>query len=1525
MEPVGLAVGLVGLFSTCMDVMQRVGSYRTADRDSRQLDAQLNATMHLFERWGDGVGISKGKLSDTHHPDLDNPRTYAVVQGLLNSIKDFSTTSNEPTSPKGLLKAPSFPVSGDLSSHGPKASRWQKTAWALRGKLKHTGRVQALAGLVSDLYNVVSPDTAGSSALTRTPSFKDLSISASEPPYAVEIRELLQKIEEEMEGKHFICSEIPDQANISPPPNDVFSDSNDKRVEETCEWILRRDEFLEWQKPSSSSKLLWIKGPAGFGKTVLCSRIVQELERTAQEPVAYFFLSSRYDGRDDPFLAIRAWLAMMIQHSPASRDIVAKTRLSKHEPLASQSIILRAFREVIEGVPSCILVLDGLDECTGMSTTDTKSVPHFLQELRIAITNTTAKLLLSSRFDAIIQQSLSDFTGYSEYTIIPDDVRPDLMAYSSKLVKAKLPNKDELTRASIAQKMTDRSEGQFQWVRLQQGSLRKGRSRKQLEREIDATPSGLDSLYDREWNRINSMGTSDKDRALSLLQWTAFTFRPLKVYEITEAVLITADMEEFPFEEMPDCVDQDYVDSMILELCGSLIEVRRISSFENTESSEGIHIHESEEDSIGYREVYLSHFSVMEYLLLKTFPGTATLLSNEKLRATNGNAQNLALAKHCIRFLNSRGAFESVKMNNNERWKTHFKSYAVRGGFLHCREVKNMDLQLQQAIITLLDSRNQNWPFVREIVATWAMGHVSQERSMSPSVFAAYYGLTDTVAHLIGEGSFDMYDRASANSTPLHWACISGKKDTVELLVDNGAEINVRCHLGQAPLHISVESGEDEITEFLISKGADVSVVDDYGRTALTIASMSGNTEVARQLIDSGADISHGTTDGFTPLSMASSGGHVELVKLLIQRGADINQVAANGYYSPLFMAVWYDNSELIELLIDEGAELDEIRFKGQMFSLLAVAAGKGLLNSVKALINKGVEPTESKPLFLAASYGSYLGFSSHFDEKKAPAWLEPRRLRYHQVLEVLLQSGANVNTSDERGESPLHHASLSGFIDIAEILIQKSAGLDIKSVAGETPLHCASRNGHLRVTQLLVQHGADVASKDNHGRTPLHYACISGNLEVVNFIIGSSHTQTLDEADHWGSTPLSLAARFGWVDIIKTLLDTGTVEVESSDKFSRTTTWWATSHNHDAAARLLAGTDGTDIEDGEAVQEQKPEIGIFCDICRLDVSDQIFAYFTLMVSTAVVFIMSAKYTVEIPDDAVWVTNWDELHAAPRFGGVLLPKYGGFVIEVDEKIVLATDEKMSKEVLNLLTDLEKNDSQTEEKQTIPNKRDLGTRGYGNRCSHPPCFGPGLCSQYSHCHNFLLKVKTAATFDFVPFIKFPHIMSQPNTEIHESTNPGATCCSSEEGIAYKDLSPEQKEISDILRNMDRDPDLMGLADLGKDGVFRFLDADRNIHYAVPLRPALIKALIDRLPYDPEVEKFWRGVDGTKVPEEKWYNPPEGILPPPLTEDERREEEELMDKNKEKIDKIREDLKNGIYRERLVFIESDNKLE
>jgi hypothetical protein len=177
MEAVGLAVGLVGLFSTCLEAVQRIDSYKTAGRDTRLLRAQLNATMHLFERWGDSVGIGKGKLSDNHHPALDDPKTFSVIKNVLESFEEFSaaTTTHDATSPNAIQRVPSFPLPDPSTKNASKPSRWEKTSWALRGKLKRTNQVEALASLVSELYNVVSPETAVVASVTQ----KTLSSSTS--------------------------------------------------------------------------------------------------------------------------------------------------------------------------------------------------------------------------------------------------------------------------------------------------------------------------------------------------------------------------------------------------------------------------------------------------------------------------------------------------------------------------------------------------------------------------------------------------------------------------------------------------------------------------------------------------------------------------------------------------------------------------------------------------------------------------------------------------------------------------------------------------------------------------------------------------------------------------------------------------------------------------------------------------------------------------------------------------------------------------------------------------------------------------------------------------------------------------------------------------------------------------------------------------------------------------------------------------------------------------------------------------
>lgn len=113
---------------------------------------------------------------------------------------------------------------------------------------------------------------------------------------------------------------------------------------------------------------------------------------------------------------------------------------------------------------------------------------------------------------------------------------------------------------------------------------------------------------------------------------------------------------------------------------------------------------------------------------------------------------------------------------------------------------------------------------------------------------------------------------------------------------------------------------------------------------------------------------------------------------------------------------------------------------------------------------------------------------------------------------------------------------------------------------------------------------------------------------------------------------------------------------------------------------------------------------------------------------------------------------------------------------------------------------------------------------------------------------------------------------------------------------------QRELSQILKGVKHDLTLNGVFSLGKDGVLRSLTADREVVDAVALRPELIKALLDRMPHNPQAEIDYRGVDGTKVPQEKWFHPDRSLLPEPFTppEERRNLSPEQLEKNRQMLE-------------------------
>lgn len=104
--------------------------------------------------------------------------------------------------------------------------------------------------------------------------------------------------------------------------------------------------------------------------------------------------------------------------------------------------------------------------------------------------------------------------------------------------------------------------------------------------------------------------------------------------------------------------------------------------------------------------------------------------------------------------------------------------------------------------------------------------------------------------------------------------------------------------------------------------------------------------------------------------------------------------------------------------------------------------------------------------------------------------------------MEVLIKAGANVNIEDSRnGLTPLHFAVQNSKVDIVNYLIENGANINAKTSNGQTPLHLSVAGGFYKsqnldktdVVKLLLEKGATINEQDNNGDTALHLCSQTG------------------------------------------------------------------------------------------------------------------------------------------------------------------------------------------------------------------------------------------------------------------------------------------------------------------------------------------------------------------------------------------------------------------------------------------------
>ena len=107
-------------------------------------------------------------------------------------------------------------------------------------------------------------------------------------------------------------------------------------------------------------------------------------------------------------------------------------------------------------------------------------------------------------------------------------------------------------------------------------------------------------------------------------------------------------------------------------------------------------------------------------------------------------------------------------------------------------------------------------------------------------------------------------------------------------------------------------------------------------------------------------------------------------------------------------------------------------------------------------------------------------------------SWTALMKAARHNNLEIvqfLLNNGADVNAKSNYGWTALILATIYNNLEIVQLLLNKGADVSAKNKDGRTALILASTEGHLDIIQLLVSHGADLTIKDNQGFTALMHA----------------------------------------------------------------------------------------------------------------------------------------------------------------------------------------------------------------------------------------------------------------------------------------------------------------------------------------------------------------------------------------------------------------------------------------------------